>query len=277
MDDQPNHIEEVGPQARIRDEILKLSSRQREGWLLVAFAAAVLLLGVLSLLFPNSFWHQNELGVRFSPQILFVVMMGMVVAMLQMVRRETEMRKLRLTNLQQALTARLDQAASMVDALTHVFTRAFLRDVLQGEIKSAERNNRPLSLLMCDLDDFKRVNDRYGHLMGDYVLAQVAAILKSCVRGSDYIIRYGGDEFLILLPETDEKGAEVVRNRIRRKVAEWDRTTRVGDLPVSVSMGVFLHTTGHTAEQDVAEADVRMYAEKQTDRGAPTVSRPAKP
>lgn len=271
MRDEPNQVERVGPQARIQDELLKLESRQREIWVAIAFAAAVLLLGVLSLLVPSSFWQHNQLEISFSPQVLFIVMMALVVVVLQMIRRDVEVKRLRLANLQQTLTSRSEQAASMVDAVTNVFTRSFLRDLLQGEIARAERNNRPLSLLMCDLDNFKQVNDRYGHLMGDYVLAQIATILKSCVRGSDYIIRYGGDEFLVLLPETDEKGGEIVRNRVRQKVQEWDRTNRVGDLPVTVSLGLYLHGLGQTGEQDVAEADARMYAEKQTAKGPGTV------
>ena len=99
--------------------------------------------------------------------------------------------------------------------------------------------------------------------MGDYVLAQIAMILKSCVRGSDYVIRYGGDEFLILLPETDEKGTEIVRMRVHTKVSEWDRDNRMGDLPISVSLGSYLHVSGQSAEQDIAQADSRMYQEKQ--------------
>ena len=262
MSEPPNTMEQVGPQARIQDELLRLESRQREVWVLVAFAGAVVLLGVLSLLIPNSFWQHNELELRFSPQVLFVVMMVTVVVVLQIVRRDMELKKLRLANLQRTLTARSEQAASMIDAITNVFTRSFLRDLLQGEIARAERTTRPLSLLMCDLNDFKQVNDRYGHLMGDYVLSQIATILKSCVRGSDYIVRYGGDEFLLLLPETDGKGGEIVRNRIHQKVEEWDRTNRMGDVPVSVSLGLYLHVPGQTGEQDLAEADSRMYAEK---------------
>jgi diguanylate cyclase (GGDEF)-like protein len=161
------------------------------------------------------------------------------------------------------MSSQEEQANSMIDAVTNVFTRGFLHDLLASEISRAERTNRSLALVMCDLDNFKQVNDRYGHLMGDYVLLQIATILKSCVRGSDYVVRYGGDEFLILLPETDEQGGGIVRQRVLAKVAEWDRNSRVGDLPVSVSLGLYLHVTGQTADKDVAEADARMYAEKQ--------------
>jgi diguanylate cyclase (GGDEF)-like protein len=262
MDDQPEALEQVGPRARIQTEMAKLESQKREIWILVVFAAAVLSLGVLSFFFPGSFWKSNALHVIFPPQVLFVIMIATVVAALIYVRQDLEIRGLRLSNLQQLLSSQEHQAASMIDSLTNVFTRGLLPDLLQGEIFRAERTNRPLALMMCDINDFKQVNDQHGHLMGDYVLAQVAAILKSCVRGSDYVIRYGGDEFLILLPETDEKGSEIVRQRINDKVADWDQHNRVGDSPISVSVGLHLHVTGQSAEKDVAEVDARMYTEK---------------
>jgi diguanylate cyclase (GGDEF)-like protein len=262
MTDQPPVAEQSRPDSRIPNELLMLESQKREIWVLIAFAAAVLLLGALSLLVPSSFWRFNELSLRLPPQVLFIFMMALVVVALYVMRREVEIQKLRLANLQHVLMPSQPQGSTMMDAVTNVFSRGFLKDLLQGEVARAERNGRPLSLMMCDLNNFKQVNDRYGHLMGDYVLSQLAGILKACVRGSDYVIRYGGDEFLLVLPETDDKGGEVVRLRIHEKVADWDRTNRVGDLPVSVSLGLFLHVNGQSPEQDVAEADARMYAEK---------------
>jgi len=274
MSNQPEVVEQVGPQARIQAELLKLESQKREFWILVVFAGLVLLLGILSFFFPAAFWRSNSLHISLSPQILFVLMVATVLMALFYVRRDLEIKGLRLSNLQRLINSQQDQAASMIDAVTNVFTRGFLHDLLQGEISRAERTNRPLALLMCDLDDFKQVNDRYGHLMGDYVLSQVAAILKASVRGSDYVVRYGGDEFLVVLPETDEQGGETVRQRIRRRVGEWDQNNRVGDLPLTVSLGLHLHLTGQTAEKDVAEADARMYAEKQASKRTPSLPYP---
>jgi diguanylate cyclase (GGDEF)-like protein len=164
-----------------------------------------------------------------------------------------------------------------VDSLTNVFSRSFLRELLQGEISRAERNNRPLGLIMCDVDNFKTVNDRFGHLMGDYVLAQIAGILKSCVRGSDYVVRYGGDEFLVVLSETDTAGSEIVMSRIRQKVADWDHSNRLGDFSIGVSLGLHQHVAGQSVEQAVSQADARMYAEKQAahQKGALAAQRPA--
>jgi len=276
VENHPKFTEQLGPSARLQAELTKLESQRHDLWILIIFVAAVLVLGTLSLLTPESFWHHNELVLRMPPQFLFLIMMLVVVLTLYLVRRESEMRRLRLVNLQQTLAAQSEQSSSMIDSLTNVFSRSFLRDLLEGEIARAERNKRPLGVIMCDLDNFKQVNDRYGHLMGDYVLAQMAGILKSCVRGSDFVIRYGGDEFLIILSETDEPGAQIVKGRIEEKVEEWDRNNRVGDTPVSASLGLVLHTPGQTAEQLVAEADARMYASKhggrrksETTAGAP--------
>ncbi len=258
----PPNVEQVGPQARIQAELVRLESRKWEFWVPVLFAGGVLLLGVLSFFFPR-FWHEGGWQISLSPQVLFVILVATVLAFLAYVRREIEVRGLRLANMQQYLSSQEEQANSLIDAVTNVFTRGILRDLLASEISRAERSDRSLALLMCDLNNFKLVNDRYGHLMGDYVLSQIATVLKSCVRGSDYVVRYGGDEFLVLLPETDESGAEFVRKRVRAKVTEWDQSNRTGDMPISVSLGMYVHVAGQTAEKDIAEADARMYVEKQ--------------
>jgi diguanylate cyclase (GGDEF)-like protein len=232
-------------------------------WIIIIFAALVLALGAASLISPKSFWHSNEIEIMLPPQILFLTMIMLVIISLYFTRRETENRRLRLANLEQTLAHHSERSAGLLDSLTNVFNRNFLYELLQSEIARAERNQRPLALIMCDVNHFKRINDRYGHLMGDYVLAQVAAILKYCIRGSDYIVRYGGDEFLIILPETEERGANVVLRRMQQKVAEWDQENRVGDVPISVSLGLYHHVPGQAAEKDLAEADSRMYQAKQ--------------
>jgi diguanylate cyclase (GGDEF)-like protein len=263
MTDEVNTAEPVGPHGRLETELFRLESQRRELWILITFLVGVLALGGLSFLMPLSFWRFNVLEIKISPQLFFLMLMFLVVVVLYMLKREVAIQRLRLQNLRQTLTAQSESTASMLDPLTNVFNRKVLRELLQGEIARAERNSRPLGLIMCDLNNFKQLNDRFGHLMGDYVLSQFAGTLKSCVRGSDYIVRYGGDEFLIILPETDEGGAEIVRGRIQVKVVEWDRQHRVGDTPLSVSLGGYHHIMGQSAEQDVAEADARMYMQKQ--------------
>ncbi|MGO8817562.1 MAG: GGDEF domain-containing protein [Terriglobia bacterium] len=257
-----SNLEQVGPNARIPAELVRLESRRWEFWVLTIFAGVVLVLGALSFFFPRRFWEGGGLQISLSPPVLFVIMVGTVLAALLYVRRDFEVRGLRLANVHQYISSQEEQAKSMIDAVTKVFTRAYLHDLLTGEISRVERTNGSLALIMCDLNDFKQVNDRHGHLVGDYVLAQIAAILKSCVRGCDYVIRYGGDEFLVVLPDTDQDGGKIVRQRVHLKVAEWDRNNRMADAPITVSLGLHIHVNGQTAEMDLAEADFQMYADK---------------
>ncbi len=247
----------------LQTKLRKIESESIGLRFLIVFMAAGLGAGIASLFLPQWLWHPGVVEIRIPPQILFVAMVVVFVVSVYLVRLESELRKLRVLTLQQALTAQSDRSSGMFDSVTNVFTRALLHELLQREIARAERNGRPLALIMCDVNNFKQVNDRYGHLMGDEVLAQVASILKECVRGSDHVVRYGGDEFLLILPETSHEGSRVVRERINDRVAEWERSRRVGDVPISVSMGMYLHATGQTPEQDIAEADARMYVEKQ--------------
>jgi len=270
------NIAESGPQARIAAELGRMESRTREFWVVVIFAGVVLVLGVLSFFFPHRFWDEGGLQISLSPQVFFVIMVAAVLASLVYVRQDTEVRGLRLASVHQYMRAQDEQSKSMIDVVTKVFTRAYMHELLTGEISRAERTNGSLTLIMCDLNNFKQINDYYGHIAGDYVLSEVATILKTCVRGCDYVIRYGGDEFLVLLPDTDLNGGDIVRQRVHRKVAEWDRTNRMGDLPISVSLGLHLHVAGQTAEMDVAEADFRMYADKKATKHG-TIATPHTP
>src|ERR1039458_10236336 len=123
MSNQPEAVEQVGPQARIQAELLKLESQKREFWILVVFAGLVLLLGILSFFFPSAFWRSNSLHISLSPQILFVLMVVTVLIALFYVRRDLEIKGLRLSNLQRLLSSQQEQAASMIDAVMNVFTR----------------------------------------------------------------------------------------------------------------------------------------------------------
>ncbi len=155
------------------------------------------------------------------------------------------------------------------DALTGVHNRRYLDRILPNEKERAERFHHPLGLLMVDLDGFKEVNDRYGHARGDEVLRTFAEILQTTARRIDVVIRYGGDEFLVLLVETDESGAGGAARRIRQAVesALNDSPAVPDDCSLRVSIGVAVRRPGEDIRVKIGEADVAMYADKQ-ERGA---------
>ena len=108
------------------------------------------------------------------------------------------------------------------------------------------RLGKPLSFLLIDVDRFKQINTRFGHLTGDFVLTEIATLLKGSVRGTDVAIRYGGDEFLIALANTDATGAATVVNRIQDSLKDWNQSGNLDDFTVRLSIGTAEWIDGKT-------------------------------
>lgn len=159
---------------------------------------------------------------------------------------------------------------SLSDPLTGLANRRFFQEILLRELRRAQRGNNPVTLLICDIDHFKGVNDTYGHNVGDEVLEQVAGIMLSTVRATDFVIRYGGEEFVILLPETRLADAVAVADKLRKTVGDTilESTSRPGiTLKVTISAGVAAFPTdGNTGEQLILKADKALYFAKQSGR-----------
>ena len=134
--------------------------------------------------------------------------------------------------------------------------------MLEKEIKRAQRNKTLISFLYVDADNFKTVNTRFGHLFGDLVLAEVGGILKSSIRGSDFVVRMGGDEFLVALVETNEAGGNIVRNRVLTRVQEWNKTSPITEFQLSLSCGVQELKPNESFDDAMALVDRKMYAAK---------------
>jgi len=151
------------------------------------------------------------------------------------------------------------------DALTGVLNRYGLQEVLEREVARSQRYGRPIGLLMIDVNRFKEINDRFGHAMGDKVLKGVSDVLRKNVRESDVLVRYGGDEFLVILPETDGETAHV-KARILAEVTERNRTNPLLDFPVTLSIGTsyWRPDCRCTIDQVLEEADQRMYQDKRS-------------
>lgn len=124
---------------------------------------------------------------------------------------------------------------SVTDGLTGLYNHQFIIETLQKESKRSHRYSEELSILMMDIDKFKRVNDEYGHIMGDTVLERISETIMESIRDSDYCGRYGGEEFLVILPKTGLTGALNVAENIRREVEELSFE---GDLQITISIGV---------------------------------------
>jgi diguanylate cyclase (GGDEF)-like protein len=156
---------------------------------------------------------------------------------------------------------------SVIDDLTQVYNRRGLYLFGEKEFERARRLERPLSLLIVDIDHFKSYNDTYGHLIGDQVLAVVARRCQMIVRKIDIFARYGGDEFVIILPEIDEVLAFQIAERIRRAFKETQVATDSGNLALAVCVGVAQTTPAtHDLDDLLKAADKALYSAKQAGR-----------
>lgn len=158
---------------------------------------------------------------------------------------------------------------AITDVLTGLNNRRYFEQVLPQELERATRYNQEFGLLMIDVDNFKIFNDTYGHPMGDRILSTIAASIEKTLRSVDFAFRYGGEELVVILPETDQKSACKVAERIRQRVARDTKKLMRGTLkePITVSIGVASYPgDGAEAEMLVAKADDLLYQAKNSGR-----------
>jgi diguanylate cyclase (GGDEF)-like protein len=167
--------------------------------------------------------------------------------------------------LEAARLHRIVSNQALVDGLTGLANRRSCEETLASELARAERFPGPLALIVADLDDFKEVNDRYGHQAGDVVLREFAALLGESVRDIDLACRWGGEEFLLLLPGTDLEGAAHVAERVRRALQERIVLSVDGEpIPVTASFGVAAYPQSRNESELFAAADSALYEAKRT-------------
>jgi len=161
------------------------------------------------------------------------------------------------------------EAMAMHDSLTQLLNRRAIYNHAEAELNRAIRDEEPLSILLIDIDVFKRVNDTHGHLIGDYAICHVADCIRASVRSYDWIGRWGGDEFLVVLPQTNLDDGTIVAERIREAICSCSLPLHTGDnLYLSVSIGSSSGDTPEelTLEKLLQQADKALYQAKQNGR-----------
>lgn len=166
------------------------------------------------------------------------------------------------------------------DGLTGAFKKEYFAEQLRTDFAFASRRRQPLSLVVLDVDFFKKLNDGFGHLAGDHVLKSLARLITDALRTEDVFARWGGEEFAILLRDTDEERAVAIAERIRKRIEDYAFIFEVDRLPVTVSMGVATHHHGEanrqyeSTDQLFKAADTALYAAKHGGRNRVVASGP---
>jgi diguanylate cyclase (GGDEF)-like protein len=177
-----------------------------------------------------------------------------------------ELLGLLLLPLRNALLYRDALESSLRDPLTGLGNRANLELTLQRELKLSQRNRRPLSLLIADMDSFKAINDTYGHTVGDQVLQGAARVIKQALRDTDQVFRYGGEEFVVVLANTGNSEAVNIAERIRQQLANIQFQTDIGEIQATISLGVCTNVPEDDRDSLFHRGDQALYEAKRTGR-----------
>ncbi len=235
-------------------------------------------LGSLDESFTTPMVSQSGLAIQLISLAAFVMLAGMVSFVFRgitakairedlleekNVKLNETLHKLRST--QKQLAARNRELATLyeIDALTQLFNRRKIDLILQAAIIESANSSEPLTLILLDIDHFKQINDEYGHQNGDRIIRGVADQLRLTARGNDNIGRWGGEEYLVVSPDTDREAAQILSERLRKRIESCNFELKD---PVTCSFGVTVHRKGETAAALLKRADEALHRAKETGR-----------
>ncbi len=255
-------------------ELRAIEGRDLQLWSLVGIIALITATGFLALLVPHVFWRvrgivmieQNARALFFGLLVLFLL------AAIYMVQQ-----RMRLTRTRRELTVRLLQAerVARLDELTGLFNRRALTDLLGREMARAQRTGTRLSLVMVDIDGFRALESRFGHVVAERILVDVAQMLERNFRAAGILVRHGGDDFLAILPETDPREAQIAVDRLPGAVARWNQRNQEFGCQLSLSAGIaqFIPDAS-TAESLVEAADAEICEHRSASKRQPVAAEP---
>lgn len=250
----------------VQEGLEKLERRDWWLWILVEFVLLLLTLAVVSMTFPGVLSYEDyHLQFHISQSVrglVGLVLLFNVYTIYQQVMIKRLRRKLaEQLQVMIRLQTRAEEFHKLAtfDALTGLYNRRYAERRLAAEAARSQRYGRPLTMVAMDLDDFKQINERYGHLAGDQVLKEFASRLNSTIRVSDLAIRMGGDEFVVVLPECPPDRIEPFLERLRPLEVEYHGHI----IPVRFSSGWVSYKLGETPEEFLDRADQTLYADRQ--------------
>lgn len=247
--------------AMLQNQLEGLEGRDLEIWGIGASLGLVIVAALLLALNPSLVWN-FEIFIRkadHSPELVLSLFGFNLLLNAYLYYERRMIRSHRRELLRQLLVV---ERSSQIDPLTGTFNRRCLDQLLRKEISRADRKSNSLSVILVDVNEFKSFNTRFGHLVGDQVLSQVSRVLAGAMRGSDTVIRYGGDEFLILLADANRQQAEIVCSRIDEHLRAWNRREKRG-WEVSVTSGIAEFVPGMQTTELIRIADEEMLAKKE--------------
>jgi diguanylate cyclase (GGDEF)-like protein len=237
-------------------------------WAMSLYALLTMGAGMLwmSVRDPMNFPPEVE-AVHFLALLILQFMAALLGAQFGEMRRRLRSRKREL----EAALGRIQELANR-DSLTGLYNRRYAQELIDHHVHLKDRNGRPLAMALIDLDHFKQVNDQYGHAVGDRVLQTFAQQARQATRDADIVARWGGEEFLIVMPETSADGAALLVERLREALSAVAVSDAVPALRIAFSAGITAHRAGEHTDQTVHRADEALYEAKSAGRNRSVVA-----
>jgi len=265
--DKESSIIELGPDSAKQIQLTMRQMDRREWWLwsYAVMVTLLLLVALASFAFPALLANVDNFYSFFLDQAMRGLVGLVLIFNVYVIYQQLQISRIRRQLTDQVFAmdkvevlAQEVYKMALLDPLTGLFNRRYIEQRLETEIARSQRHCRPLSVILFDLDEFKQVNDTYGHAAGDALLKAFAERLSKATRGSDASARYGGDEFLVVLPECRPENVEQVLKRLGgARVGFEDRS-----LPIHFSAGWADLAQGESAKELLTRADAALYADK---------------
>lgn len=252
--------------ATVSHQLSALEKRDWELWLTITGTSILIGAGLLALIFPSAIIRQGNFHVELDiPRELFIGLVALLTLLnTYVISRRIELRRTREALISTSIQSEIVRLQSFIDPLTEVYNRRTLDEMFRRYVNRAQRLGKPLTLMVIDVDRFKEINTVFGHLTGDFVLADISAIFRGAVRGADAVVRYGGDEFLVILADCCAVAAEIVSSRINKSVEDWNADGHLKDLKLTLSIGIAEWKESRSLDAILDEADRDMYSSKES-------------
>jgi diguanylate cyclase (GGDEF)-like protein len=244
----------------IQRQIHELSSRDMQLWSIVTLVILVLTAGFLALVLPNLAIKERLIRLEqgYLPQLFFGLICLIVLFNIYLIAQRVALNSTRKALISELVLNERLESLSLIDPLTQLFNRRALNELISHQVARANRTGSSLTFLIMDINGFRELNAKLGSMEGNRVLTDFAKMLKNIFRGGDLVFRQGGDEFLVVMPDTNEQQAEYPLQRLLSAVEQWN-VENGNRFRLSFAWGLAAYVTGTSMEDVLRTVDRKLY------------------